>query len=157
MKKKFTQGKNNYLQRILPFFLLRISMSKWLDSKHIRPLLVRLSGVKMGRGCHIGANVSFDTLDPSLFEFGDNVVITMNCVLLHHFFDVLDDGEKRWGMGKLIIGNKVFIGASSIIVKPVTIGDNVIIAAGSVVTKDIPSNCVVAGVPAKVIKRFKSE
>ena len=36
----------------------------------------------------------------------------------------------------------------------VNIGDEVIVAAGSVVTKDVPSNCIVAGVPAKIIKRI---
>lgn len=49
------------------------------------------------------------------------------------------------------IGNRVFIGASAIVLPGVTIGDNVIIGAGSVVTKDIPSNSVAAGNPARVI------
>lgn len=53
---------------------------------------------------------------------------------------------------KCTIGDNVYIGAGAIIMSPVTIGDNVIIGAGSVVTKDIPSNCIVAGNPAKVIK-----
>ena len=47
--------------------------------------------------------------------------------------------------GKMIIGNNVFVGANSVIAKPVTIGNNVVIAAGSVVTKDIPSNSLVGG------------
>lgn len=50
------------------------------------------------------------------------------------------------------IGDHVWIGMRSIILKGVTIGDNVVIAAGSVVTKDVPSNTLVAGIPAKVIK-----
>lgn len=40
------------------------------------------------------------------------------------------------------------------IARPVTIGNNVVIAAGSVVTHDIPDNCLVGGVPAKVIRKF---
>lgn len=52
------------------------------------------------------------------------------------------------------IGDNVYIGAESIIMNPVNIGDNVIIGAGSVVTKDIPSNCIVAGNPAKIIRRI---
>lgn len=50
------------------------------------------------------------------------------------------------------IGNNVWIGQRSIILKGVTIGDGSIIAAGSVVTKDVPNHCIVAGNPAKVIR-----
>lgn len=51
------------------------------------------------------------------------------------------------------IGKHVWIGVNSVILKGVTIGEGSIVAAGSVVTKSIPSNCMVAGVPAKIIKR----
>ncbi len=50
------------------------------------------------------------------------------------------------------IGNHVWIGMNAIILKGVTIGDGAIIAAGSVVTRDVPERCLVAGVPAKVVK-----
>ncbi|MGB1311421.1 MAG: DapH/DapD/GlmU-related protein, partial [Leucothrix sp.] len=53
---------------------------------------------------------------------------------------------------KTRIGKHCFIGCASIILPNVTIGDQVIVAAGSVVTKDVPSNSIVAGNPAKVIK-----
>ncbi|HEY9245409.1 MAG TPA: DapH/DapD/GlmU-related protein, partial [Candidatus Methanoperedens sp.] len=49
-----------------------------------------------------------------------------------------------------VIGRNVYLGAGAIILPGVTIGDNSIIGAGAVVTKDIPSNCVAMGVPAKV-------
>jgi len=52
----------------------------------------------------------------------------------------------------IIIGNHVWIGNRAMILKGVTIGNGVIIAAGAIVTKNIPANCVAAGVPAKVIK-----
>lgn len=52
----------------------------------------------------------------------------------------------------IIIGNDVLIGTGCTILKGVKIGDNTIIGAGSVVTKDIPSNCIAAGNPCKVIK-----
>lgn len=54
--------------------------------------------------------------------------------------------------GKPIIGNNVEVMANVVIAGKIHIGDNVTIGAGSVVTKDIPSNCLAAGVPAKVIK-----
>lgn len=50
------------------------------------------------------------------------------------------------------IGNHVWIGMRAMILKGVTIGDNSIVAAGSIVTKNVPSNCLVAGNPAKIIK-----
>jgi serine O-acetyltransferase len=57
---------------------------------------------------------------------------------------------------RVSIGDWVFMGAGSCVLGPVTIGDNVIIGANSVVTKDIPSNVLVAGAPAKIIKQLKS-
>ena len=51
-----------------------------------------------------------------------------------------------------IIGDNVTVYTGSVVVGGITIGDNVTIGAGSIVIKDIPSNCVVAGNPAKVVK-----
>lgn len=53
------------------------------------------------------------------------------------------------------IGDNVCIYAGAIIVGNVHIGNNVIVGAGAVVVKDVPDNCVVAGVPAKIIKRME--
>ena len=54
--------------------------------------------------------------------------------------------------GRPTLGNNVVLGANVTIIGPVHIGNNVTVAAGAVVVKDVPDNCVVAGVPAKVIK-----
>ena len=55
------------------------------------------------------------------------------------------------------VGNCVWIGAHVTICPGVSIGDNSIIAAGAVVTKNVPEGCVVAGVPAKIIKYIKDK
>lgn len=54
--------------------------------------------------------------------------------------------------GQVIIKNNVWVGEGVAIMPNITIGENSIIATNAVVTKDVPANCVVAGVPAKVIK-----
>lgn len=56
-----------------------------------------------------------------------------------------------------VIGDNVEISAGSRIIGPVRIGDNVIIGANTVVVKDVPSNCVVAGIPARIIRRNLSD
>lgn len=58
------------------------------------------------------------------------------------------------GMGGSIIGDNCYISPGVKIVKPVHIGNNVVIGANAVVNKDIPDNTMVAGIPAKEIKRF---
>ena len=57
--------------------------------------------------------------------------------------------------GEIKIGRNVWIGDKVSIFSGVTIGDNVIIGAGSIVTHDVPSNCMVAGMPAKMLKELK--
>ncbi|WP_278436984.1 acyltransferase [Muribaculum intestinale] len=58
-----------------------------------------------------------------------------------------------YARGQIIIKRGAYIGANTIICKPVTIGENAIIGAGSIITKDIPANEVWAGNPAKFIRK----
>lgn len=54
--------------------------------------------------------------------------------------------------GPVVIGDNVWIGDKATILPGVTIGEGVVVAANAVVTKDVPSYCVVAGIPAKIVK-----
>lgn len=92
-------------------------------------------------------------LDPShcwLIEIGDDVTIAPRVHILCH-----DASTKTFldytKIGRVTIGNKVFIGAESVILPGVTIGNNVVIGANSTVTHNIPDNSVAVGSPAKVI------
>ena len=112
-------------------------------------------GVKIGKHCHVGSNVTFDTICPSMFDIGDYVTITMNSVLLTHGVKLKEGTCNRLHViGKLTIHDHAFIGAGAIITRPVEIGEYAIVAAGSVVTKDVPPYTIVAGCPAKVIKNI---
>lgn len=116
-----------------------------------------------GKNINIGKNVFIN----SCCCFQDQGGITINDgTLIGHkvVFATLDHNfipEKRGDMTPkpIVIGKNVWIGANATILGGVTIGDNSIIAAGAVVTKDVPSDSVAAGVPARVIKSIydKSE
>jgi UDP-2-acetamido-3-amino-2,3-dideoxy-glucuronate N-acetyltransferase len=138
-------------KRIYKNFWIRIQMSSIFRST-FRTKLLRLSGVKIGES-HVGQGVIFDSLYPEDIEIGDKSAITFRCVIITHFMEPLSDGEREYVRGKVKIGNYVFIGAHTIITKPISIGDFSIVAAGSVVTKNIPSGEIWGGVPAKFIKK----
>lgn len=57
----------------------------------------------------------------------------------------------------IVIGKNVWIGANATITPGVTIGDHAIVGAGAVVTKDVPKNCVVGGVPARILSMIDDE
>ncbi|MDO5760753.1 MAG: acyltransferase [Bacteroidota bacterium] len=92
---------------------------------------------------------------PSLIELGNNLDINDNFVIMTHDFatHVFRNlyGDYVNSSGKVVIGNNIYFGRNVTILKGVTIGDNCIIGLGSVVTKNIPSNSVVVGNPARVI------
>lgn len=119
-------------------------------------LLNRYTDVKLGTNCEIYPNVSFGS-EPYLIEIGNNVRITKGVQLTTHDGGVwvlrnMNLAENADLFGKIKIGNNVHIGINSIIMPGVSIGDNVIIGAGSVVTKNVESNTIVAGIPAKKLK-----
>ena len=114
---------------------------------------------------HIGENSIWrDRLVPLYAErifLGDNVRCGSKVLFITH--DVIhsmlnnrrgNDFEFKEKIGDIRIGDNVFVGSNTTILYDVTIGSNVIIGAGSLVNKDIPSNSVVAGVPAKYICSF---
>lgn len=107
------------------------------------------SGISGGAICaHKRIVIGTDTL------IGANVVIADNDF---HSIDPKDRLNKKLSIisKEIKIGNNVWIGADSYILKGVSIGDNSVIGAKSVVTNDIPANCIAAGSPAKTIRFFK--
>lgn len=109
--------------------------------------MLRKRGVKVGERLN-----NYGVIDNGhgyLISIGDDVTISSAMILAH------DGSTKIWlgksKVGHVTIGNRVFIGGGTIILPNVTIGDDVIIGAGSVVNRDIPSNSVAVGNPARVI------
>ena len=118
---------------------------------------LRQGGAKIGNRVVIyePSKTIIDETRPYLVEIGNDVKITVGVTILTHGYDwsVLAGLHDTvlGSAGKVKIGNNVFIGMHSTILKGVTIGDNVIIGANSLVNKDVPDNVVVAGNPARVI------
>lgn len=112
---------------------------------------LRKRGVKMGENCHV-FNSMIDYGHGFLVEVGNNVTITHATILAHDASMKKELGYAK--VGKVIIGDNVFIGYGSIILPDCRIGNKVIIGAGTVVTHDVPDNSVVVGNPARIISTY---
>jgi acetyltransferase-like isoleucine patch superfamily enzyme len=113
----------------------------------------RAVGVKCGQRCNF-VHPYFGS-EPYLITIGDNVSVAKNVGFITHDGGVWVFRDRHPNIdifGTITIGSNVLIGYGAILMPGITIGDNCVIGAGSVVTRDIPSNSVAAGVPAKVIK-----
>lgn len=127
----------------------------------IQPCVFNISteGSKIVIGDNVGISGSTICAVKSVI-IGDNVLIGSGCLITDTDAHPIDFKERRRGndekkaIDPVIIGDDVFIGARSIILKGVTIGNRAIIGAGSVVARDVPADCIVAGNPAKVIKKM---
>lgn len=116
-----------------------------------------------GKNIHVGedflANYNVTILDIAPVHIGNYCMIGPN-VLISTVGHPLSPKMRRAKMAQakpISIGNDVWIGGNCTILPGVTIGNNVIIAAGAVVAKDIPDNCIAAGVPAKKIKDLEND
>ena len=85
-----------------------------------------------------------------------NLAQGITVTALNHNFDNSDKRIDEQGVStsQIVIGDDVWIGANAVVLPGVTIGTHSIVAAGAVVTKDVPSHSLVAGVPAKIIKKI---
>lgn len=88
-----------------------------------------------------------------------NLAQGITITALNHNFEDASKRIDEQGISTkpVVIGDDVWIGANAVILPGVTIGSHCVVAAGAVVTKDVPDNCVVGGVPAKVIKSLNAK
>lgn len=129
--------------------------------KIIKNLLLLLSreiptNTLIKRGMKVGNNFNRQQgcyLDPThcwLISIGNNVTFSIRVTVLAHDASCKNlIGYTK--IGKVSIGNNVFIGANSTILPGISVGSNCIVGANSIVTRDIPDNTVVAGNPARMI------
>ena len=122
--------------------------------RELRPLFAELRrlyfnnvwGMDIGPDCRISFSARLDKSYPRGIHIGEGTAINFGaCVLTHDTPRGLH--VHTW------IGKECNIGAHSIIMPGVRVGDNCVVAAASVVMKDVPSNCLVAGNPARIMEK----
>ena len=89
-----------------------------------------------------------------LVKIGDGCQLGSYACLMDNDYHSVEDREAPGESAPIVLGRNVWLGVRVIVLKGVTIGDNAVIGAGSVVTRDVPANCLAAGVPARVIRSF---
>jgi len=110
----------------------------------VRNILISKYHISIGQTTIIGENITL----PHQYNItiGDGVVVGSNCQIYHNVTIGQNNGKYP------IIEDGVTIYTGAIIIGNIKIGSNAIIGAGSVVTKDVPSNYIAAGIPAKLIR-----
>jgi len=119
--------------------------------------------VEIQKNAFIGKNckISSHTFICEGVHIEDNVFIGHNVTFINDKYPraTAEDGglqtEADWKVVETFIKKGASVGSSSTILCGVTVGENAIVGAGSVVTKDVPPNTIVAGVPARIIKKIK--
>lgn len=143
---------NKIIEQIKYYLVYRGNKVKYLRSM----------GVRIGEHCQILNHPHNYGSEPWLIEIGNKVTITYGVFFLTHdassrlFRESIPDSSPFGNrFGAICVQDNCFIGVNSIILPGVSIGPNSIIGAGSVVVKDVPSNSVVAGVPARTISSLE--
>jgi acetyltransferase-like isoleucine patch superfamily enzyme len=149
---------------------LSVKLNNTYDPDEIRGLLSEIIGnpidesttvftpfyTNYGRNIRLGKNVFINHacsfLDLGGITIEDNVMIAPRVNLSSESHPISIESRKILTAGHIHIKQNAWIGVNATILPGVTIGENSVVAAGSVVSKDVPDNCVVGGIPAKIIK-----
>jgi acetyltransferase-like isoleucine patch superfamily enzyme len=131
--------------------------------KFIRARIWKFIGCKIGNNVSIGNNVAMDYGFANLIEIGNNVIITNRCLFLCHKRDLSnfkkgDDPTKlAYKVSGIKLENNCQIGMGAVILPGITVGEGAVVGANSLVTKDVEPWTIVAGQPAKLIRRIENK
>lgn len=128
-------------------------------SKLAKVEYLRKQGAIIGDGTELNCSTTAFGTEPYLIEVGRLCLFAAGVQFFTHDggvavlnrLNVFGSGVEKDKMGRIKIGNNVYIGTNALVMPGVEIGDNCVIGAGAIVSKNIPSNSVAVGVPAKVI------
>jgi acetyltransferase-like isoleucine patch superfamily enzyme len=159
-----------FMQIVANTLRLNIDLNKAKETAQVREILSEIIGSKIdestaifapfhinfGKHTTIGKNVFINHacsfLDIGGITIEDDVLIGPKVNLITEGHPLDPNNRKSLVCKSIHIKRNAWIGAASTILPGITIGENAVVAAGSVVTRDVPSNTIVAGVPAKHVK-----
>lgn len=126
------------------------------DSFMLIPPFYTAGGTEIRVGRNVFINQNCTIYDLGGVEIGDDVMIGPNVSIITSGHP-LEPSLRRAAVtaNPIAIGRNVWIAAGATIIGGVTIGENSVVAAGAVVTSDVPSNSLVAGVPAKIVRALE--
>ncbi len=117
-----------------------------------------IGGITIGKNCFLGDGVVLDTAERILFE--DDVTLSFDVMVLTHTNVGYKDHPVQAHIPSVaeptMFKKGCFVGVRSVILPGVTVGEGAAVAAGAIVTKDVSAKTLVGGVPAKMIRKFKS-
>ena len=113
--------------------------------------------ITIGKNCLLGFRICI--LAGSSITIGDNCIMASDVTIVSHNHGTnpeleLPYRDQKLTVAKVKLGNNVWVGDKVTILAGVVIGDNCVIGAGSVVNRSFPENCMMAGVPARIIKKY---
>lgn len=146
------KAKGSFLTRFISILFL---LPSWF-SPHtkLRVFFHKLRGVNIGKNVEIGYFCILGNVHPKLITIEDNVVITAKVVLLEHDNSYYYTRGLDVKIGPVVLKKFSFIGINTVVLPNVTIGERSIVGPNSVVLKDIPSDVIAGGVPAKILKKM---
>ena len=134
-------------------------------SMYVNFVRLRIHRIDFGKHCVIHGKFYIHLFPTARMKIGDNFYCSsgwnINALSTDTYSHNLNYIVRRgqwtdWGVSKpIVIEDDVMIGVNCIILKGVTIGSRSIVAAGSVVTKSFPSDCIIGGNPAKLIRKLE--
>ena len=122
-----------------------------MDRLRSEPNLERLvaQGLQLGVDTHISRPLYIDQLQPWLITIGDHVTIGPYAAIITHDTSLVQHtGQTR--LGRVVLGNRVYIGVGAILLPGTTIGEDSVVGAGAVVHGQVPPASLAIGNPAKI-------
>jgi acetyltransferase-like isoleucine patch superfamily enzyme len=157
--------RQRYEREIAPRSLLRTYLQKRLHlwarrciAPGLRLWLYRRMGIHVGDNVFVGLDTYLDCQFPELITIEDDVTISFRVTVVVHDdarrMDRIEPGAGDGTVAPVRLRRGCYLGAGCLVLPGVTVGERAVVASGAVVTRDVPPETVVAGVPARPLRRI---